>query len=75
MAIVLGGFAATAPAQVIFTQDFDGGYSGAFGMNSYLGGSPTATANAVIASGGNPNGAWQETMTTTTWSDFYAGQL
>ena len=74
MAIVLGGFVATAPAQV-FNQNFDGGYSGAFGTSSYSGGAPTATGNAVIPSGGNPNGAWQETMTTTTWSDYYAGQL
>jgi hypothetical protein len=29
----------------------------------------------VIATGGNPNGAWQETMTAATWSDYYAGQL
>lgn len=76
MAILLGGFVATAPAQVIiFNQNFDGGYSGAFGTGSYSGGSPTATANAVIATGGNPNGAWQETMTAATWSDYYAGQL
>ncbi len=74
MVIVLGGFVATAPAQ-IFNQNFDGGYSGAFGTSSYSGGAPTATGNAVIPSGGNPNGAWQETMTTTTWSDYYAGQL
>jgi hypothetical protein len=74
MAIVLGGFVATAPAQV-FNQNFDGGYSGAFGTASYMGGAPTNTGNAVILSGGNPNGAWQETMTTTTWSDYYAGQL
>jgi hypothetical protein len=75
LAIVLGGFAVTASAQVIFNQNFDGGYSGSFGTAQYLGGSPTAAANALITSGGNPNGAWQETMTTTTWSDFYAGQL
>jgi hypothetical protein len=75
LAIVLGSFAATAPAQVIFNQNFDGGYSGAFGTAQYSGGSPTAIANAVITSGGNPNGAWQETMTATTWSDYYAGQL
>jgi hypothetical protein len=75
MAIVLGGFAAAAQAQVIFNQNFDGGYSGAFGTAQYSGGAPTAIGNAVIGSGGNPNGAWQETMTTTTWSDYYAGQL
>ena len=75
MVALLGGFAAAAQAQVIFNQNFDGGYSGAFGTSSYMGGAPTATGNAVIGSGGNPNGAWQETMTTTTWSDYYAGQL
>jgi hypothetical protein len=75
MAIVLGGFVATAPAQVIFNQNFDGGYSGAFGISQYFGGAPTNYGNAVIPSGGNPNGAWQEIMTATTWSDYYAGQL
>jgi hypothetical protein len=75
MVALLGGFAAAAQAQVIFNQNFDGGYTGAFGTSSYMGGAPTATGNAVIGSGGNPNGAWQETMTTTTWSDYYAGQL
>jgi hypothetical protein len=75
MAIVLGGFAATAPAQVIFNQNFDGGYSGAFGTSQYFGGAPTNYANAAIVSGGNPNGAWRENMTTTTWGDYYAGQL
>ena len=72
LAIMLGGFIATAQ---IFDQNFDGGYAGAFGTSAYSGGSPTATANTVLASGGNPNGAWQETMTTTTWSDYYAGQV
>jgi hypothetical protein len=72
LAIMLGGFTTTAQ---IFDQNFDGGYAGAFGTSAYSGGSPTATANTVLASGGNPNGAWQETMTTTTWSDYYAGQL
>ena len=72
---LFGGLAATASAQVIFNQDFDGGYAGAFGTSQYFGGAPTAYSNAVIPSGGNPNGAWQETMTTTTWSDYYAGQL
>src|SRR5690348_3440203 len=72
---LLGGFVTTAQAQVIFDQNFDGGYSGAFGTSSYVGGSPTGTGNSVVASGGNPNGAWTETMTTTSWSDYYAGQL
>ena len=69
------GFAAAAQAQVIFNQNFDGGYSGAFGTSQYFGGAPTSYANAVVSSGGNPNGAWTETMTTTTWSDYYGGQL
>jgi hypothetical protein len=29
----------------------------------------------VVSSVGNPNNAWQETMTTATWSDYYAGQV
>jgi len=74
--IVLGGFAVTAPAQTtIFDENFDGGYTGYLGTGSYSGGSPTATNNAVITTGGNPGGAWQETMTATTWSDYYAGMV
>jgi hypothetical protein len=76
LVIVLGSFAATAQAQTtIFDENFDGGYTGYFGTSSYSGGSPTATNNAVITTGGNPNGCWQETMTATTWSDYYGGQL
>ncbi len=76
LAIVLGGFAATAAAQtIIFNENFDGGYTGAFGTSSYSGGSPTATGNAVQASGGNPNGCWRETMTATTGNDYYTGQV
>ena len=74
LAVVLGGLTAAAQTTV-FDENFDGGYTGAFGTSSYSGGSPTATGNAVIASGGNPNGAWQETMTATTRSDYYTGQL
>ncbi len=74
LAILLGGLTATAQT-TIFDENFDGGYTGYFGTGSYSGGSPTATGNAVIASGGNPNGAWRETMTTTTWSDYYAGMV
>ena len=67
---------ATAPAQTIFDENFDGGYTGSFGTGSYSGGSPTGyTATAVLASGGNPNGCWQETMTATTGSDYYTGQV
>ena len=76
LAILLGGFAVIAPAQTtIFNENFDGGYTGAFSTSSYSGGSPTATGNAVQASGGNPNGCWQETMTATTSSDYYTGQV
>jgi hypothetical protein len=60
---------------VIFNENFDGGYSGAFGTSQYFGGAPTNYANMVVSSGGNPNGAWTAGMTTTTWSDYYAGQL
>src|ERR1700729_1527973 len=74
-AIVLSGFAATATAQTIIDENFDGGYTGAFGTSSYSGGSPTATTNYVTASGGNPNGAWRETMTPTTANDYYTGQV
>ena len=72
LAIVLGCF--TATAQTIFDQNFDGGYTGAFSTSSYGGGSPTGTSTTVLASGGNPNGCLQVTMTTTTGSDYYAGQ-
>ena len=74
LAIVLGGFAATAQT-TIFDENFDGGYTGAFGTSSYSGGSPTGCTNYVLASGGNPNGCWQETMTPTTINDYYAGQV
>jgi hypothetical protein len=63
------------PEVIIFDENFDGGYTGAFGTSSYSGGSPTGCTNYVIASGGNPNGCWQETMTATTWSDWYGGQV
>ena len=66
LAIVLNGFAAAVPAQTIFDENFDGGYTGAFGTSSYQGGSPTGCTNYVTASGGDPNGAWLETMTPTT---------
>jgi hypothetical protein len=72
---LLGGFVVTAQAQTIINENFDGGYTGAFGTSQYFGGAPTNYANAVLSSGGNPNGAWRATMTTTTWSDYYAGQL
>ncbi|MGP8198939.1 MAG: hypothetical protein ACLQU4_05485 [Limisphaerales bacterium] len=74
LGILLGGLAATAQT-TIFDENFDGGYTGYFGTGSYQGGSPSATGNAVIATGGNPNGAWQEFMTTTTWSDYYGGMV
>jgi hypothetical protein len=76
MAIALGGFVATAQAQpIVINENFDGGYTGAFGTSQYFGGAPINYANSVVSSGGNPNGAWTEAMTTTTWGDYYAGQL
>jgi len=74
LALLFGTFTVMGQT-VIFNQDFDGGYSGAFGTSQYFGGGPTAYSNAVQPSGGNPNGSWQETMTTTGWGDYYAGQL
>jgi hypothetical protein len=66
----------TAAAQtIIFNENFDGGYTGGFGNSSYSGGSPINTSNAVLTTGGNPNGCWQESMTTTTSGDAYTGQL
>ena len=58
---------------IIFDENFDGGYTGAFSTSSYSGGSPTDCTNFVMASGGNPNGCWYETMTATTGGDYYAG--
>jgi alpha-L-arabinofuranosidase len=75
LAIILSAAAATAPAQAIFDENFDGGYTGAFGLSQYSGGNPTGCTNYVMASGGNPNGAWRETMTTTANNDYYAGQV
>ncbi|MGA9780141.1 MAG: hypothetical protein WBS33_17915 [Verrucomicrobiia bacterium] len=75
LAMMVGCFAANAPAQIIFDENFDGGYAGSFETSSYSGGSPTGGTNTVLASGGNPNGCWRETMTATTWSDYYTGQL
>ena len=74
LAVVLGGFTAAAQTTIL-DENFDGGYTGAFSIGTYSGGSPAATSNSVLASGGNPNGCWQESMTTTTTSDYYTGQL
>jgi hypothetical protein len=71
VSIVLGAF--TASAQ-IFNQNFDGGYTGGFGLGSYSGGSPTGTSITVLSSGGNPNGCLQVQMTATTSGDSYTGQ-
>src|SRR5580698_6455711 len=73
LAIMLACFPAAAQT-TIFDENFDGGYTGAFSISSYGGGSPTGTATTVLTSGGNPNGCLQVTMTTTTGSDYYAGQ-
>jgi alpha-L-arabinofuranosidase len=73
MAIVLGCFTSAAQT-TIFDENFDGGYTGAFSTSMYGGGSPTGTSTTVLTSGGNPNGCLEVTMTTTTGSDYYAGQ-
>ncbi len=75
LAFLLAGWTCTAPAQTIFNQNFDGGYTGTFGTSSYAGGSPSGGTNYVISTGGNPNGAWQESMTPTTANDYYTGQV
>jgi len=59
----------------VFDENFDGGYTGAFSTSSYGGGSPTGTSTTVLTSGGNPNGCLEVTMTTTTGSDYYGGQV
>jgi hypothetical protein len=71
---LLSGFDSVQGQNSIFDQNFDGGYAGGFGTSSYGGGSPTATSTTVPTSGGNPNGCFRVTMTTTTSGDFYAGQ-
>jgi len=71
---LLGATLCAVSAQTIFNQNFDGGYTGAFGTSSYGGGSPTGTSTTLPTSGGNPNGCMRVTMTTTTGSDYYAGQ-
>jgi hypothetical protein len=74
LALFAGLPAATQAQQVIFNENFSGSY--AFGTSQYLGGSPSAYFNQVAASGGNPSGpCWVESMTTTTWGDYYAGQV
>jgi hypothetical protein len=75
--ILLGGLTAAASAEIIFNLDFDWvSAPGGFGTGSYVSTPPpTTSSNAVVSSGGNPNGAWQTTMTTATWSDYYAGQV
>jgi hypothetical protein len=75
LALALALASATAQAQVVFNQDFDGGYSGAFGTSSYQGGSPALTTNFISAGFGNPNSGWVAAMITTTWGDYYGGQL
>jgi len=72
---LLCGFTPKTPAQTIFDADFDGGYAGSFETSSYSGGNPTGSTNFVQTSGGRPNGCWRETMTATTWSDYYTGQI
>jgi hypothetical protein len=74
LAAVLNAVPLTAQI-TIFDENFDGGYSGAFGTGDYSGGNPKNASNGVQASGGNPNGCWLETMTPTNNSTYYTGQL
>lgn len=74
LALTLGLGSAVAQT-VIFNENFDGGYSGALSLSHYSGGSPDNATNRVLASGGNPNGCWQELMTPTSGSDYYVGQV
>lgn len=73
LAVVAGAFA--AGGQTVFDENFDGGYTAAFGTGGYSGGSPTGTSTTVLSSGGNPNGCAQIQMTATTSGDTYTGQL
>jgi alpha-L-arabinofuranosidase len=73
LALLLGCYTAAAQT-TIFDQNFDGLYTGGFGVGSYGGGSPTGTSATTSANGGNPNGCMVVTMTTTTSGDYYAGQ-
>jgi alpha-L-arabinofuranosidase len=73
-ASLLGCFTATAQT-VIFDQNFDGGYTGAFSTNAYVGGgSPVNYSVSLPTTGGNPNGCFEIKMTTTTSSDSWVGQ-
>jgi hypothetical protein len=71
LAIVLGCL--PAGAQVVFDENFDGGF--AYALGSYHGGSPTGTSITSLSSGGNPNGCVQIQMTSTTSGDSYTGQV
>lgn len=71
-ALAIVAFSAAGQA-VIFDENFDGGYTGAFSTNSY-GGGGTNTSTTILTSGGNPNGCFQVQITTTTGGDYYAGQ-
>jgi len=75
LVLMLTFIAFSGRGQVIFNENFDGGYAGAFGTGSYSGGNPTLASNAVQSSGGNPNACWQETMTPTNNSTYYTGQV
>jgi len=77
MIILLGVIVASAPADIIvFNQDFDGGYTGSWGTGQYYSSpAPPTYGNAITAGVGNPNSAWQEYMTTDSWSNYYCGQM
>ena len=75
LAAIILGLGSAAAQTIIINENFDGGYTGSFGLGHYSGGNPKNATNVVLTSGGNPNGCWQETMTPTTTSDYYAGQV
>jgi hypothetical protein len=75
LAAISLGLGSAAAQTTVYNENFDGGYTGSFGLGHYSGGSPNNTTNLVLASGGNPNGCWQESMTPTTTGDSYVGQV
>jgi hypothetical protein len=73
---ILLAIPATASAEIVFNQDFDGGYTGTFGTGEYASSPPpTIYTKEIVTTGGNPNGAWLETMVTNDWGNFYAAQM
>lgn len=65
MAVLLGGFAATAPAQVtIFSENFDTSLSPGTSFSSYFGGNTTSGSDTIVAGVGvGGTGGWQVVST------------